>query len=196
MLQFSVRPTSLPAMPGGYLIESFSVSQVSTRNFSICMTPVKCGTGIPLIEVDGSTVESQTSSSATYKINGVESRVKVERTQSATPPTTGTFDVTYKGKSVKGRYMNSLLLLFIYFLLLFYFIFIIDQLEFLLNITVGFTLLFLIAGFHVISSLVRNFYQLNCKFSIEFALLDSTWWSVFDHHLGPDNEIHGLLSAD
>ncbi|KAK3740701.1 hypothetical protein QZH41_019065 [Actinostola sp. cb2023] len=102
-----VRPTSLPAMPGGYLIESFSVSQVSARNFSICMTPAKCGTGIPLMAVDGSTVESQTSSSATYKINGVESRVKVERTQSATPPTTGTFDVTYKGKSVKAIPANA-----------------------------------------------------------------------------------------
>jgi len=43
----------------------------------------------------------------------------------------------------------------------------------------------------VISGRVRNFYQQH--------MLDTTWWSVFDHYLGylgPGNEIYGLLSAD
>jgi hypothetical protein len=77
------------------------------------MSPANCGFGLPLIAVDAALSNGKNdSNNATYNINGLQSHVHVERTQRATPPITGTFAVTYQGKTVQGNIKKHITLSF------------------------------------------------------------------------------------
>lgn len=98
-------PSKLPAMPSGYLIKTVSVEQLEPGRFSVCMLAAGCGFDLPLIAVDTAMLSnsSRDPNNATYKVPGMKSSIHVQRVQNATPPITGTFDVTYKGKTVEGN---------------------------------------------------------------------------------------------
>lgn len=91
------------ALPNGNSIETFSTEKLSENSLRIKMTPANCGHGIPLISVEGvpRTDGDQQSSFHFLKINAT---ISVTRTKAASPPLTGTFDLTHTNRTIRGMY--------------------------------------------------------------------------------------------
>ncbi|XP_048575327.1 fibrocystin-L-like isoform X2 [Nematostella vectensis] len=105
----TMTPSSAPAMPGGHLVRSFKVEQVADKVFKTFLTPAKCGTNIPLIGIQNGVTQSSTSNQKVIQLSGglASSYVTVERTAPASPPITGTFNITCSGKTSIGLPANA-----------------------------------------------------------------------------------------
>ncbi|XP_048585401.1 fibrocystin-L isoform X2 [Nematostella vectensis] len=99
-----VRQTQAAAEPGGHVIKTFSVTEVSPAVWAISLAPVRCGTGLPMIGILGAKLVSNTDKSMTYRPANETgpANFTVSRDQEATPAVGGTFDVSFKGQQVKG----------------------------------------------------------------------------------------------
>ena len=111
-IQFFVIVTKMrkAAKPNGHWISEVSVSKKSSTEFTINMSPARCGDNLPLFNVLG----AQASGSKDEKIfNFTEfvSGITIRRDQAANPPLTGVFDLSQLDKTVKGEISESSLLL-------------------------------------------------------------------------------------
>ena len=79
----------LPSKPNGALIKSVTVTSPSVGVYEITLVPHECGNNLPPLMA----ISSQIVTGGT---------VDVTVNQQASPPLTGTFDVTFNGHSKTG----------------------------------------------------------------------------------------------
>lgn len=91
----------MASLPKGHWIKSFSAKILSETSFQLTMTPGNCGHDIPLVSVEGvpRTDEDQQSS---FNFTDIGATVSVTRNKAASPPVNGTFDITFRNKTIKG----------------------------------------------------------------------------------------------
>ena len=92
----------IAARPEGNWIKKFNVDILSENSFKLSMTPAYCGSGIPLISIDG-VPRVDGDQQSTFNISDIGASITVERTKAASPPLTGTFDITFDNKTIEGN---------------------------------------------------------------------------------------------
>ena len=98
----SVTPTGLGVRPNGFIIKDFQVEK-NDKNWTISLLPANCGSPVPLLAVvDAIRGNNSNRDNAVFTAKGLTSNTTVTRIQGASPRVRGTFNITYKGKVVKG----------------------------------------------------------------------------------------------
>ena len=77
------------------------MEKLSETSFKLKMTPAYCGDDIPLISIDG-VPRTDSDQQSSFNVSDIGATVTVARTKAATPPLTGTFDITFENKTIKG----------------------------------------------------------------------------------------------
>ena len=88
------------AKPNGHWISDFVVSK-TTNAITITMSPAKCGNNIPLFDIIGAQSTGNLEEK-NYYFKEFNSTVTIKREQAASSPVTGTFDILYQNKVIKG----------------------------------------------------------------------------------------------
>lgn len=87
--------------PNGHWISEVSVEKSSSTEWTIVMTPAKCGDNIPLIDIAGAQ-RTDVEEERNFHFNEFHSAIKVKRKQAASPPITGTFDLLHQNRTIRG----------------------------------------------------------------------------------------------
>ena len=96
------------AKPNGYWISEFSVEKPSPNKWTIAMHAGKSGHNLPLIEVYGAQ-KSGGSEKKMFRFPEFNSNITITRDLAASPPLTGTFDITFQNKTIRGIVSNRAL---------------------------------------------------------------------------------------
>ncbi|CAH1226877.1 PKHD1L1 [Branchiostoma lanceolatum] len=88
----------------GNLIEDVLVSKTEEESvYNITFVPYKCGHDFPLMGVRSATTSgNRNRKTYTFPSTGTSSQILIEREWGATPPITGTMDISYKGVTLSG----------------------------------------------------------------------------------------------
>ena len=89
------------AHPNGHWIKEFSVDKLSETSFKLKMKPAYCGNDIPLISVEG-VPRTDGDEQSSFNFTDIGATITVTRNKAASPPLTGTFDITFENKTIKG----------------------------------------------------------------------------------------------
>ena len=87
--------------PNGHWIKSFSTKKLSETSFQLKLTPANCGNGIPLVFVEG-VPRTDGDQQSSFNFTDIGATVSVTRNSAASPPVNGTFDITFRNKTIKG----------------------------------------------------------------------------------------------
>ena len=90
------------AKPNGHWISEVSVTKTSSKEFTINMSPAKCGDNLPLFGIVGAQ-SSDGVEERRFNFTEFASDVTIRRKQAAHPPLTGVFDLSHLNKTVKGK---------------------------------------------------------------------------------------------
>ncbi|KAI8520672.1 Fibrocystin-L [Branchiostoma belcheri] len=88
----------------GNVVSDVLVSKTAEESvYNITFVPYNCGHNFPLMEVRSATKSgNRNRKTYTFPSTGTSSQILIEREWGATPPITGTLDLSYKGASVTG----------------------------------------------------------------------------------------------
>ena len=101
----SVQKTLPAAEPSGGIIEDFTVTHLVNASWEISLKGCDCVHNLPLFALHNMDAISNTTSSATYRVETVSGRyieVEIRRTQTISQPVRGKFDIKWNGRIVKG----------------------------------------------------------------------------------------------
>ena len=103
-IQFFVIVTKMrkAATPNGHWISVVSVTKKSSSEFTINMSPARCGDNLPLFTVLGAQGNGSKDDKS-FNFPEFVSDVRIQREQAASPPLTGVFDLSQLDKTVKGE---------------------------------------------------------------------------------------------
>lgn len=90
------------AIPNGHWISDVSVAKTSSKEFTVTMSPAKCGDNLPLLSVVGAQNKGD-KDDASFNFTEFGSSVRIKREKAASPPLTGIFDISQLNTSVKGK---------------------------------------------------------------------------------------------
>ncbi|XP_028395269.1 fibrocystin-L-like [Dendronephthya gigantea] len=94
------------AKPNGHWISDASVTKTSSKEFTVSMSPAKCGDGIPLLEVVGAQRKGD-KDDASFNFTEFGSSIEIKREKAASPPLTGVFDISHQNTTVKDISLNT-----------------------------------------------------------------------------------------
>ena len=89
------------AHPNGHWIKTFRVKKSSENSFKFEMTPAYCGKDIPLISIEG-VPRTDGDQQSRFNFTEIDATIMVTRDKAASPPLTGTFDITFGNKTIRG----------------------------------------------------------------------------------------------
>ena len=90
------------AKPNGYWIDEFSIQKTDQHNWTLAMTVTSCGNNIPLINIVGGEPSNENADNKMYHLNNAN--FLVSRNLAASPPITGTFDLSFLNNTINGMY--------------------------------------------------------------------------------------------
>ena len=90
------------ATPNGHWISEVSVTKKSSSEFTINMSPARCGDNLPLFTVLGAQGNGSKDDKS-FNFQEFVSDIRIQRDQAASPPLTGVFDLSQLDKTVKGE---------------------------------------------------------------------------------------------
>ncbi len=90
------------AIPNGHWISEMSVTKASSKEFTVSMSPARCGDNLPLFTVLG-VQSSGSKDDMSFNFTEFSSDIRIRRKKAASPPLTGMFDISQLNETVQGK---------------------------------------------------------------------------------------------